>query len=57
MMKTPANALRPAPEGELPPNLLLANEDALLNEPVYKVIAQPMNSLQKIGFFMLVTGI
>ena len=36
-MKTPANALRPAPEGQLPPTLLIDNQDALLNEPVYKV--------------------
>jgi hypothetical protein len=38
MMKTPSGALRPAPEGELPPTLLIDNQDALLNEPVYKVI-------------------
>ena len=36
-MKTPADSLRPAPEGQLPPTLLLDNEAALLNEPVYKV--------------------
>ncbi len=39
-MKTPAGALRPAPEGQLPPTLLIDNQDALLNEPVYKVISQ-----------------
>jgi hypothetical protein len=41
MMKTPSNALRPAPEGELPPTLLIDNQDALLNEPVYKVNMHP----------------
>ena len=45
-MKTPSGALRPAPEGELPPTLLTDNEDALLNEPVYKVVSQANDMLR-----------
>ena len=43
MMKTPAHSLRPAPDGELPPNLLEDNKLALLNEPIYKA-SETLNS-------------